>query len=108
MATSRSRQWIALQKQLVPKEKGPGSSYQKNVRRRHKEAIENALQKGYLKVLASYDDHFPRYAESIIIRTLQTAHMQWKHRYYGWVGNIVSMMEVYTHSSILYLLASCI
>lgn len=36
----------------MPQEKGLGSSYQKNVRRRHKEAIENALQKGYLKVLA--------------------------------------------------------
>ena len=50
---STMRQWIALQKQLVPKEKEPGISYQRNVRRRHKEAIENALQKGYLKVQTS-------------------------------------------------------
>lgn len=45
------RQWIPLQKKLQPKAKDPGSQYQRNVRRRHKEAVENALKKGYLKCL---------------------------------------------------------
>ena len=48
MATS---QWIPLQKQLVPKAKDLASQYQRNARRRHKEAIENALKKGYLRFL---------------------------------------------------------
>lgn len=45
------RQWIPLQKKLQPKAKDTGSQYQRNVRRRHKEAVENALKKGYLKCL---------------------------------------------------------
>ena len=45
------RQWIPLQKQLQPRVKDTGSQYQRNARRRHKEAVENALKKGYLKCL---------------------------------------------------------
>lgn len=50
-AEERARQWIPLQKQLVPKVKGAASQYQINARRRHREAIESALRKGYLKLL---------------------------------------------------------
>ena len=48
------RQWIHLQKQLVPLTKQPtatDSKYSRNVLRKHKEAIEAALKRGHLKVL---------------------------------------------------------
>lgn len=55
MATAEQRQWIPLQKQLVPKTKGDSAAgqYQRNARRRHREAIEYALRKGHLKLLDS-------------------------------------------------------
>ena len=51
MALNSSRQWIPLQKQLVPKVKETGTAYQKNIERRHKETIDSALKRGYLKCL---------------------------------------------------------
>lgn len=48
------RQWIPLQKQLVPKAKELTSvhtSYTRNSLRRHREAIEAALRRGHLKLL---------------------------------------------------------
>ena len=45
------KQWIPLQKQLVPKTKQPGSAYQRNLLRRHREAIRTALTRGFLKLL---------------------------------------------------------
>lgn len=50
-ASAARRQWIPLQKQLVPRAKKAVSQYQRNARRRHKEAIDNALRKGHLKLL---------------------------------------------------------
>ena len=47
-----ARQWVPLQRQLVPatldKE---GEAYSRNMRRRRREAIRNALRKGFLKTL---------------------------------------------------------
>ena len=51
MATSSSRQWIPLQKQLVPRTKQTSTVYQKNIERRHRETIDSALKHGYLKYL---------------------------------------------------------
>lgn len=45
------RQWVPLQKQLVPKAKQPGDVYAKNLVRRHREAIHTALKRGHLKFL---------------------------------------------------------
>lgn len=45
------QQWIQLQRQLVPTTKDAAEVYRRNVRRRQKEAIKNALSKGYLKTL---------------------------------------------------------
>ena len=51
MAAAHRRQWIPLQKQLQPGARDPANLYQRNARRRRKEAIEKALKKGYLKCL---------------------------------------------------------
>lgn len=51
MAAAHRRQWIPLQKQLQPGARDPANLFQRNARRRHKEAIEKALKKGYLKCL---------------------------------------------------------
>ncbi len=51
MAAASQRQWIPLQRQLLPKTKEAANQYQKNARRRHREAVENALRKGHLKLL---------------------------------------------------------
>ena len=51
MAAAHRRQWIPLQKQLQPGARDPANLYQRNARMRHKEAIEKALKKGYLKCL---------------------------------------------------------
>lgn len=45
------QQWVPLQRQLVPMTKDGAEVYRRNVRRRQKEAIQNALSKGYLKTL---------------------------------------------------------
>lgn len=45
------QQWVPLQRQLVPMTKDGPEVYRRNVRRRQKEAIRNALSKGYLKTL---------------------------------------------------------
>ena len=45
------KQWIPLQRQLVPTTKDAAETYRRNVRRRQKEAIQNALSKGYLITL---------------------------------------------------------
>jgi hypothetical protein len=45
------KQWIPLQRQLVPTTKDAAETYGRNVRRRQKEAIQNALSKGYLITL---------------------------------------------------------
>ena len=45
------RQWIPLQRQLVPATKDATEAYRRHARRRQKEAIQNALNKGYLKTL---------------------------------------------------------
>ena len=45
------RQWIPLQRQLVPTTKDATDVYRRNVRKRQKEAIQNALSRGYLKTL---------------------------------------------------------
>ena len=47
------RKWIPLQQQLVPRAKDATSVYSRNVRRRQKEAIRQALEKGYLKILST-------------------------------------------------------
>ena len=46
-----AKQWIPLQRQLVPTSKDAAEAYRRNVRRRQKEAIQSALSKGYLKTL---------------------------------------------------------
>lgn len=48
------RQWIHLQKQLLPPAKEPpaaNNNYTRNALRRHREAIEVALKRGHLKLL---------------------------------------------------------
>ena len=45
-------QWIAdVQKRLVPQEKEATSRYEKNLQRRYREAVREAIKKGYLKLL---------------------------------------------------------
>lgn len=48
-----AEKWISLQQQLVlvPVTKDAAEVYHRNVQRRQKEAIQNALNKGYLKTL---------------------------------------------------------
>ena len=48
------REWIHLQRQLLPLTKEPPSlndNYTRNALRRHREAIETALKRGHLKLL---------------------------------------------------------
>lgn len=45
------KQWIPLQRQLLPSTKDATEVYRRNVRKRQKEAIQNALSRGYLKTL---------------------------------------------------------
>lgn len=45
------KQWVPLQRQLVPITKDGAEAYRRNARRRQKEAIQNALSKGHLKTL---------------------------------------------------------
>ena len=46
------RQWVSMQRQLMPATRDDvGEAYQRNVRRRQREAVQNALRKGYLKTL---------------------------------------------------------
>ena len=55
MAAATPRQWVPLQKQLLPQPKGAereaGALYQHHARRRQREALEEALKKGYLRQL---------------------------------------------------------
>lgn len=51
MASNSTKQWIPLQKQLVPRTKEEGAVYQKNIERKYEETIDSALKRGYLKCL---------------------------------------------------------
>ena len=54
MATAEpgvGKRWIPLQRQLVPAKKDVAEMYRRSVRRRQKEAIQNALSRGYLITL---------------------------------------------------------
>lgn len=51
MTNNSTKQWIPLQKQLLPRTKEEGAVYQKNIERKYEQTIDRALKRGYLKYL---------------------------------------------------------
>ena len=45
------RQWVPLQRQLVPRAKDAAEAYRRNARSRQREAVRSALRRGHLKTL---------------------------------------------------------
>ena len=51
----QARPWVSVQRQLMPAAREiAGEAYNRNVRRRQREAVQNALSKGFLRTLDRY------------------------------------------------------